>query len=55
LNPHLAYPYYLLGVNYNEMAGYLKKDCYPLAEKNFLQFLERRPDAGRVFLPGNGL
>lgn len=45
LNPHLAYPYYLLGVNYNEMAGYLKKDCYPLAEKNFLKFLERRPDA----------
>lgn len=45
LNPHLAYPYYLLGVNYNEMAGYLKQDCYPLAEKNFLQFLEHRPDA----------
>ena len=44
LNPQLAYPYYLLGVNYNEMAGYLKKDCYPLAEKNFLRFLERRPD-----------
>ncbi|CCO06930.1 tetratricopeptide repeat protein [Desulforamulus hydrothermalis] len=44
LNSHLAYPYYLLGVNYNEMAGYLKQDCYRLAEKNFLQFLERRPD-----------
>ncbi|MBA1334023.1 MAG: hypothetical protein HPY66_1507 [Firmicutes bacterium] len=44
LNPHLAYPYYLLGVNYNEMAGYLKQDCYPLAEENFLQFLERRSD-----------
>lgn len=44
LNPNLAYPYYLLGVNYNEMAGYRKQDCYPLAEKHFLQFLERRPD-----------
>ncbi|MCR4442444.1 MAG: hypothetical protein NUV48_09865 [Peptococcaceae bacterium] len=45
LNPALAYPYYLLGVNYNEMAGYLKNDCYPMAEKSLLQFLERRPQS----------
>lgn len=44
INPNLAYPYYLLGINYNEMAGYLKKDCYPLAEKYFLNFIDRRPD-----------
>ncbi|PKM76421.1 MAG: hypothetical protein CVU90_12145 [Firmicutes bacterium HGW-Firmicutes-15] len=44
INSALAYPYYLLGVNYNEMAGYKKQDCYPLAEKYFLNFIDLRPD-----------
>ncbi|WP_418791859.1 hypothetical protein [Phosphitispora sp. TUW77] len=44
INPALAYPYYLLGVNYNEMAGYQRQDCYPMAETYFLKFIDRRPD-----------
>ena len=52
--PRLAYPYYFLGINASEMAGYLHENRYPEAEVCFLKFLAVHSDsAPGYFCLGN--